>query len=109
LSNKSCNFSPYGCEIAVFSGSCSETEVSKQLEYINKDECIKLLELSVNLVDEFVLIDRDYAEALNEAIRLDYSAYDMLYLILARNNGAVLLTCDGPLNRIAEKEGIHIA
>jgi predicted nucleic acid-binding protein len=78
-------------------------------KYINKDECIKLLELSQNLVDEFVLIDRDYAEALNEAIRLDYSAYDMLYLILARNNGAVLLTCDGPLNRIAEKEGIRIA
>jgi predicted nucleic acid-binding protein len=78
-------------------------------KYINKDECIKLLELSKNLVDEFVLIDRDYAEALNEAIRLDYSAYDMLYFILARNNGAVLLTCDGPLNRIAEKEGIRIA
>jgi predicted nucleic acid-binding protein len=56
------------------------------------------------VLHEFVLIDRDYAEALNEAIRLDYSAYDMLYLILARNNGAVLLTCDGPLNRIAQTE-----
>jgi predicted nucleic acid-binding protein len=78
-------------------------------KYINKVECIKLLELSQSLVDEFVLIDHDYAEALNEAIRLDYSAYDMLYLILARNNGALLLTCDGPLNRIAEKEGVRIA
>ena len=43
-------------------------------QFINRAECIKLLELSHDLVDEFVLIDHDYAEALNEAIRLDYSA-----------------------------------
>jgi predicted nucleic acid-binding protein len=77
--------------------------------YIKKEECIRLLELSMNLVDEFVSIDQDYTEALHEAIRLDYSAYDMLYLIIARNNGALLLTCDGPLNGIAEKEGIRTA
>jgi predicted nucleic acid-binding protein len=77
--------------------------------YIKTEECIRLLELSMNLDDEFVSIDQDYMEALHEAIRLDYSAYDMLYLILARNNGALLLTCDGPLNRIAGKEGIRTA
>jgi predicted nucleic acid-binding protein len=31
----------------------------------------------------------------------------MLYLTLARRTGAVLMTLDGPLNRIAEKEGIE--
>jgi type I restriction enzyme R subunit len=31
LPHKSCNFSPCGCEIAVFNGTCSETEVSKQV------------------------------------------------------------------------------
>jgi predicted nucleic acid-binding protein len=77
--------------------------------YIKREECSQLLKLSKDLVDEFVSINQAHVEALNEAIRLDYSAYDMLYLILARNNGALLLTCDGPLNRIAEKEGIRTA
>jgi predicted nucleic acid-binding protein len=44
---------------------------------------------------------------MNEAIRLDYSAYNMLYL--ARRTGALLLTLDKPLNRIAKKEGIETA
>jgi predicted nucleic acid-binding protein len=76
-------------------------------KYIQKDECLKLLTLSKGLVDEFVSIENDHCEALHEAIRLDYSVYDMLYLILARRHEAVLLTCDGPLNTIAEKEGIR--
>jgi predicted nucleic acid-binding protein len=46
---------------------------------------------------------------MNEAIRLDYSAYDMLYLTLARRTGALLLTLDKPLNRIAKREGIETA
>jgi predicted nucleic acid-binding protein len=47
-------------------------------------------------------------EALHEAIRLEYSIYDILYVTLARRTGAVLLTLDGPLATIAEKEGIEI-
>jgi predicted nucleic acid-binding protein len=74
--------------------------------YIRKDDCNKLLELSESLIDEFAPISLNNLEALNEAVRLDYSVYDMLYLILARKAGAVLLTLDGPLNKIAEKEGI---
>jgi predicted nucleic acid-binding protein len=66
------------------------------------------LELSENLIDEFVPISENNLEALNEAIRLEYSAYDMLYLTLARRTGAILLTLDKPLNAIAEKEGIEI-
>jgi predicted nucleic acid-binding protein len=65
--------------------------------------------LSKVLVDEFAPIEHDHCEALHEAVRLDYSVYDMLYLILARRYEALLLTCDGPLNSIAEKEGIHTA
>jgi hypothetical protein len=38
----------------------------------------------------FPLISENNMEALNEAIRLDYSAYDMLYLTLARRTGALL-------------------
>jgi predicted nucleic acid-binding protein len=64
--------------------------------------------LSENLIDEFIPISENNLEALNEAIRLDYSAYDMLYLTLARRTGAVLITLDQPLNKIAKKEGIEI-
>jgi predicted nucleic acid-binding protein len=77
--------------------------------YITKEETNKLLELSENLIDEFVLISENNLEALNEAIRLDYSAYDMLYLTLARRTGALLITLDQRLNEIAEQEGIETA
>ena len=80
-----------------------------QGKYIKKAECNKLLELAENLVDEFVPIKENHVEALNEAIRLNCSAYDMLYLTLARRMGAILATLDHPLNVIAGKEGIEIA
>jgi predicted nucleic acid-binding protein len=76
--------------------------------YIKKDDCNKLLELTESLIDEFIPKSENNLEALNEAIRLDYSAYDMLYLTLARRTGALLLTLDRPLNKIAKKEGIEI-
>jgi len=40
---------------------------------------------------------------------MNYSAYDMLYLTLARSLGATLLTLDRGLNAIAKKEGIDTA
>ena len=78
-------------------------------KYIKKAECNKLLELAENLVDVFIPIKENHVEALNEAIRLDYSAYDMLYLTLARRIGAMLVTLDHSLNLIAKKEGIETA
>jgi len=78
-------------------------------KYIKKAECNKLLELAENLVDEFIPIRENHLEALNEAIRLNYSAYDMLYLTLARRMGAMLVTLDRSLNLIAKKEGIETA
>jgi len=77
-----------------------------QGKYIEKADCNKILELAENLIDEFIPIKENHREALNEAIRLNYSAYDMLYLTLARRMGATLATLDHPLNIIAKKEGI---
>jgi predicted nucleic acid-binding protein len=76
--------------------------------YIDKNQCFQLLELAQTMINEYVPISQDYEEALSEAIRLEYSVYDMLYFILAKRYEATLLTCDGPLNRIADKEGITI-
>ena len=78
-------------------------------KFLEKADCYKILELAENLVDEFVPIKENYLEALNEAIRLNYPAYDMLYLTLARRMGATLVTLDHPLNVIAKKEGIETA
>ena len=77
-----------------------------QGKYIKKEECNKILELAENLIDEFVPIKENHLEALHEAIRLKYTAYDMLYLTLARRMGATLVTLDHSLNVIAKKEGI---
>jgi len=76
--------------------------------YIEKSECGKVLELAENLVDEFIPIKENRLEAMNDAIRLCHSAYDMLYLTLARRMGATLVTLDRRLNAIAEQEGIDI-
>jgi predicted nucleic acid-binding protein len=76
--------------------------------YIKKEECFALFELAQSMIDEFIPMAENSIEALHEAIRLNYSTYDMLYLILARKNKGILLTCDGPLNTIAEKEMIDI-
>ena len=80
-----------------------------QGKFIQKADCGKILELAEGLIDEFVPIKENCLEAFNESIRLNYPAYDMLYLTLARRTGAVLLTLDRPLNAIAKKEGIEIA
>jgi predicted nucleic acid-binding protein len=76
--------------------------------FINREQCSELLEMAEGLVDEFIPIRGNNIEALNEAIRLDYSAYDMLYLTLARRTGAALLTLDHPLLMLAKKERISI-
>ena len=80
-----------------------------QGKYLKKFECIKLLELAENLNDEYIPIKDNNLEALNEAIRLKFSAYDMLYLTIARRMGAMLVTLDNSLNVIAKKEGIDTA
>lgn len=58
------------------------------------------------LVDELVPMDELFVEASSEALRLDHSVYDMLYFVLARRNGATLVTADKGLNSLCEREGV---
>ena len=67
-----------------------------------------IMELTENLVDEFIPIKENCREAFNEALRLNYPAYDMLYFTIARSLGALLVTLDRGLNSTAKKEGISI-
>ena len=46
-------------------------------------------------------------EALIEAIRLDHPVYDLLYLVLARREGATLFTLDQKLQNLCLDNGVN--
>ena len=76
--------------------------------YLSKDKAADLLQLAQNLVDEYYEIDKNNSEALIESVRVKHSVYDMLYLTLARREGAILLSLDRKLLLLAKKNGIEI-
>ena len=57
----------------------------------------QLMQESVGLVDEFVPMEELMTEAFAQAVALNHSVYDMVYLVLARRNDATLMTCDRKL------------
>jgi predicted nucleic acid-binding protein len=67
-----------------------------------------LLEQAESLVSVTTDTRANIVEAAHEAIRLNHSIYDMLYLTLARRNGAVLVSLDKKLNSLAAREGIAV-
>jgi len=75
---------------------------------LNKEEVQKRLKYCDELIDEYIDISENNEEALNEGIRINHSVYDLLYLIIARRNGAVLLTQDKKLKKIAIESGVEI-
>jgi len=74
-----------------------------------KQDSIRIYNYCRNIVDEFIDIEENVEEAINESIRLNHSTYDLLYYTLARRNGAVLLSLDKRLNELAKENGIDIA
>jgi predicted nucleic acid-binding protein len=75
-------------------------------DLISKSDAVTCITLSQNLIDEYYDISGFSIECLNEALRLDHSTYDMLYLTLAKRSGGILLTVDKKLSKLASKEGI---
>lgn len=59
------------------------------------------------LVDRFVDDGDLWIEAMNEAIRLKHSSYDMFYMLLARREGATLFTLDRKLQKLCLKNGVN--
>jgi len=66
------------------------------------------LEQAQDIVDEFIDISENNDEALSESIRIGHPVYDILYLTLARRNGAKLLTVDKKLKAVCEKSGVSV-
>lgn len=75
---------------------------------LNREEVQKRLRYCDELIDEYIDISENNEEALNEGIRMKHSVYDLLYLVIARRNGAILLTQDKKLNEIAKEAGVEI-
>jgi len=70
--------------------------------FLEKEKGISLYRTSIQIVDDFVELSTLSEEAVFEAIRLNHPVYDLYYLILARRNGAKLLTCDKKLTALYE-------
>jgi predicted nucleic acid-binding protein len=69
-------------------------------------EAQKYAEKTVGLIDEFVNLSENYAEALAEGLNLGHSTYDMFYFTLARRNAATLFTLDRKLVKLCEEHGV---
>lgn len=67
-----------------------------------------LLNLGLELVDDYIDMKENISDSMNEAVRLDHPVYDMLYLTLARSRGARLLTLDKKLKGIAQSAGVMV-
>jgi len=66
--------------------------------FLSIEKAANLYRTSCQIVDEYIEIDELSEEAFFEAIRINHSVYDLYYLVLARRNGAKLLTCDKKLS-----------
>lgn len=70
------------------------------------EEGIWLLKTALSLVDCFVPAESMLVEVTTCAIHVGHSVYDMLYLVLARRNGATLATCDKGLQKLCQFQGV---
>ena len=68
--------------------------------------CETNIEQTIALPDDYISEIDLYREAFNMGCLLDFPVYDMLYLVLARRNTAILLTMDKKLLLAAQKSGV---
>ena len=75
---------------------------------VDEENARKTLAYILQIVDEYTDTSELAIEALHEGIRLGHSIYDMFYLVLARHNGAALLTTDKKLKALAKSLGVSV-
>ena len=71
-------------------------------------DCERCLEQAIALPDDFIDEHDFFREAFKLSSTLNHSVYDIMYLIAARRNNAVLLTLDKKLIRIAKECSIEV-
>lgn len=75
--------------------------------YINSYQAKEAIKTAFALVDRFHDDSGNALERLSEATRLNHSAYDMSYLLLARKTGATLFTLDQKLQKLCLENGVE--
>ncbi len=70
------------------------------------EEAAERLEATLNLVDRFHPVAEIAQEVLREASARRHSVYDLCYAILARREGAALLTIDARLKKLVATMGM---
>ena len=75
---------------------------------LSKDECIQYIQDGLRYVDKFIDSMEIWQEAFIEGINNKHSIYDMLYMVTARRNSALLITNDSVLAAICKKNHIQI-
>jgi len=76
---------------------------------LDADTALERFEEAVNLIDEFTSDSGLATEALTEAVRYGHPVYDLLYAVLARRTGCVVLTLDRRLDALLGNMGISSA
>jgi len=76
--------------------------------YLTKEESLRSLKFCDALIDEYVDISSNNEESLVESMRLNHSTYDLLYLTLARRRGAILVSMDKKLKKLAIENGVEV-
>ena len=79
----------------------------RRSDKLGEDEARLASEYALSLVDEMRPAAPLMVEALNEAMRLEHPVYDMLYFVLARREGATLLTLDKKLVGLCQENGVN--
>lgn len=74
---------------------------------LTEQEALQKSEDVVNIVDQFFEIKKNLYESLSEAMKLQHSVYDLLYLTLARRQGATLVSLDKKLLQLCKECKIH--
>jgi predicted nucleic acid-binding protein len=75
---------------------------------IKKEEAKEALRIALGLIDEYINIQDYTDEVLSESVRLNHSAYDIFYLVLARRTGSTLITLDKKFRSLASGEGLDV-
>lgn len=72
------------------------------------DDAIERLDAALKLVDRRQSNADLASETLREAAARRHSVYDLFYIVLARREGAVMLTIDRRLRKLAEAMGMSV-
>jgi predicted nucleic acid-binding protein len=89
------------------------SEVANALwKYVNQgslelETALERYEEAIALIDDFTAARELATEALSEAVRYRHPVYDLIYAVLARRTGCVLLTMDSRLVAWLSQIGIR--